>query len=159
MMVDAGELDKSRILRYEDFESRNIPVESGIEEATAALDYMPGESPLTFRADLNGDGFEELFVAPLNYRLCGTAGCPYMLVEGASKTLIGEFFGTVAITSTKINGFPVIQAISKRDLESTNLQIYVYDGARYTIVGHALLESKGMDAWRDTLEDSQKLKQ
>ena len=156
--ADAKESGKSRLLRYEAFASVAIPVEYGTEEAIGALDYLPGESPLVLQIDLNGDGFEDIFLATPNFRLCGTAGCPYMLVEGKSKELIGEFFGMLALTAIKINGFPVIHAVSKRDMYSTNLHIYVYNGTKYAVVGHALLESKGIGEWWNTLESSEEPK-
>lgn len=135
------------VIRYESFSHQDLSVDEAFWEAVSSLDYLPGELPYVFSIDLNTDGLPELLVGSPSYRLCGTAGCPYMLLEGKTKKLIGDFFGTVAITSTTVNSFPVIQTISKRDLDTTVLQIYVFDGEEYTPVSHALLNSEGMDDW------------
>ncbi len=136
-----------RVVRYESFSHQDLSVDEGFWEAVSPLDYLPGELPYVFSMDLNADGLPELFVGSPNYRLCGTAGCPYILLDGKTKELIGDFFGTVAITSTTVNSYPVIHAISKRDIDTTLLQIYVFNGDEYTLVGHALLNSEGMDDW------------
>lgn len=136
-----------RVIRYESFSHKDLSVDAAFWEAVSPLDYLPEEAPYVFSIDLNTDGLPELFVGSPNYRLCGTAGCPYMLLDGKKKKVIGDFFGTVAITSTKVNSYPVIHTISKRDMDTTVLQIYVFDGEEYTLVGHALLNSEGMDDW------------
>ncbi|MGR9117385.1 MAG: hypothetical protein ACU85E_16655 [Gammaproteobacteria bacterium] len=140
------------ILKHEDFTAKSIPLGENADEILSSLDYFPGESPFVFTADLNQDGYKEIFIGSSNHRLCGTAGCPYLLLEGQSKTLIGDFFGTVALTKISVNGYPVIHSISKRDIETTNLHIYVFDGHKYKLVNHALLEAKGINEWSKHLQ-------
>ena len=109
------------------------------------LGYRDNQFPDSYVSDLNGDGLPDYLIAA-HPVLCGTGGCPYLLVDGKNRKAIGEFFGTIAILNLKINGYPVIQAVSKQDLAT-----YVFDGKVYRLVALSLLEEQGMAAWKESL--------
>ena len=56
------------------------------------LDYGGNELPHAYVSDLNGDGVADYLMVgrPI---ICGTGGCPYLLVDGKNGTSKGEFFG------------------------------------------------------------------
>jgi len=140
-----------RLIRYEDLEQEAIPIGGSLEAAMVSLDYDVDEMPLVYSEDFDGDGVPDYLMGSPEGRLCGTAGCPYVFIDGASLDTLGEFFGTVAVLDGKVNQFPVIQTVSRRDFETTNLNTFVFDGEVYRLVSHALLGSAGTDAWIETL--------
>ena len=152
-VISSAELQEAskQFIRYELFSSHDLPINQAVSDAMAALDYWEEELPFVYHIDLNQDGNDEIFLGSPEYRLCGTAGCPYFLVDGDRRELIGEFFGTLVLTENYVNNYPVIQAISRLDIEFTNLHTYVYDAGIYKIVSHAILGSKGMDEWTKDL--------
>lgn len=119
------------------------------DETIEALEYPPGsETILAYTFDANGDEEVDYIVASPGGILCGTGGCPYVLVDGGSGVALGEFFGTVAILNTTMNGYRAVQVLSKRDLESATLQTYVFNGKAYQLVSTALLQERGIAEWR-----------
>ena len=116
------------------------------KEIVAMLEYDNGEAPLAYEADFNGDGTIDYLIRSSD-RLCGTAGCPYVLIDGKAGRVIGEFFGGVAILRQRINSYPVIQTVSKYDINATHVMTFVHDDGRYRQVAYALLERRGMDKW------------
>lgn len=116
-----------------------------------------GETDLlhAYVRDLNGDGIPDyLFIAHPN--ICGTGGCPYVLVDGKSRHTIGEFFGSIVLLDQKINGYPVIQTTSKYDITSVIVTTHVFDGKGYKLAALFLLEERGIDKWKETLAKPRK---
>ncbi|MEO5358838.1 MAG: hypothetical protein H7843_00155 [Nitrospirota bacterium] len=108
-----------------------------------------------FVRDLNRDGVPDyLFVAHPN--ICGTGGCPYVLVDGKSRHAIGEFFGSIVLLDQKINGYPVIQATSKYDITSVTVTTHVFDGKDYKVVALFLLEERGIAKWKEIIAQPRK---
>jgi hypothetical protein len=97
------------------------------------LDYEVGELPYVFVKDLNHDGAGYYLLTTPNSRLCGTGGCPYILIDGKSMKQIGDFFGAVAIFENSINHYPVIQTVSKQAIDTTHLNSFVFDGESYRL--------------------------
>ena len=141
-----------RFLRYDQFSYQDLEITQVISDVMASLDYWEDELPYVYLMDINQDGHDEIFLGSPEYRLCGSAGCPYFMVNGTTGELIGEFFGTLVLTENYVNDYPVIQAISRLDMEYTNLHTYVYDAETYKIVSHAILDSKGMDEWSKDIQ-------
>ncbi len=117
-----------------------------------ALDYPSDASEVSaYLVDANRDRASEYLIAPHEGILCGTGGCPYLLLDGKTQVEIGSFFGTVALLNTRINDYAVIQVISKRDMESSTLGTYVYDGERYQLISVLLLQDQGVAEWHRSL--------
>jgi hypothetical protein len=147
VMAEELSQDEMRFIRYDLFSHQELEVSQDISDAMAALDYWDEELPFAYLIDLNQDGNNEIFLGSPDYRLCGTAGCPYFLVDGANGNLIGEFFGTLVLTGKFVNNYPVIQLISRLDMENTNLHTFVYEAGSYKMATSAILDSTGMDEW------------
>lgn len=143
---------RGKLIRYEELKSERLRHSGDIATALSALDYEENELPFVYVEDFDGDGASDYLMGTPNARLCGTAGCPYLLIDGRSSKIIGDFFGTVAVLKNRINQFPVIQAVSKRDIEVTNLQTFVFDGREYRLVSHSLLETHGIAEWHRSLK-------
>lgn len=128
------------------WQSRRLPLRGDLDAVLVELDT--GEDlPVFYEADLNGDGHKELFVTTAGGRLCGSAGCPYVLLAPGSLKKIGAFFGHPAILDERINGYRIIQSYSRLESAYTNLDTYVFDGKRYRRVAHAILEPCGLEQW------------
>lgn len=140
-----------RLIHYEELKQQRLPLRGGMSAALAALDYEDGELPLVYIQDLNADGASDYLLGSPHGRLCGTAGCPYMLADGESFEIIGEFFRTIAVLAGRVATYPVIQTLSKRDITTTNLDTFVFDGRMYRLVSHALVESRGLEEWHGNL--------
>lgn len=141
----------SKLIRYDDLKHKRLPQAGDVPAALSALDYEKTERPFAYVEDFNGDGVADFLLGTPNHRLCGTAGCPYLLIEGRSLKIIGDFFGTIAVLKRRTNGFPVIQTVAKRDLAATNLHTFVFDGRAYRLVSHSLLEARGLEEWHRNL--------
>lgn len=122
----------------------NLPPEAD------ALEYRDNELPHAYVSDLNGDSVPDYLIAA-HPDLCGTGGCPSLLVDGKSRRAIGEFFGTIALLDQKINGFPVIQSVSKLDIAAITIVTHVFDGKVYRPAASSLLEERGIAHWKKSL--------
>ncbi len=136
-----------KLIRYEELKHQSLPLSGEIHAALSSLDYAENELPFIYINDLNGDGSSDYLLGSSKRSLCSTAGCPYLLLDGSSLKIIGDFFGTVAVLNRQIHQFPVIQTLSGRDITATNLHTFVFDGKTYRLVCYALLESQGIDEW------------
>jgi hypothetical protein len=58
----------------------------------------------------------------------------------------------VVVLEGRLNGFPVIQTVSRKDADTAHLSTYVFDGRSYAQVSYALLSEAGMEAWHRSLE-------
>lgn len=114
------------------------------------LGYGISELPRAQLLDINGDRIPERFVIAHD-RLCGTGGCPVLLLEGRSGHRIGEFFGAVAVLNRRVAGHAVIQLLSRGDVERTAIETLAFDGQRYRRVDRALVDAAGVRAWRSRL--------
>jgi hypothetical protein len=127
----------------------NLPTEAD------ALEYRDDEQPHAYVQDLNGDGVPDYLIAA-HPDLCGTGGCPYLLVDGKSGQVIGDFFGTIALLDLKINGYPVIQSVSKQNIAAITVLTHVFDGSCYRLTASSLLEEHGIAAWIESLGQEKK---
>lgn len=137
-----------RILREDGtaWRSRAFPSRGDLDAALLELDSAE-DMPVVHEADLNGDGHKELFLTTAGGKLCGTAGCPYVVLAPGSLKKIGAFFGHLAILDERINGYRIIQSFSRLESAYTNLDTYVFDDKRYRQVAHVILESCGLEQW------------
>ena len=128
------------------FQVTELATVNGIDDVLVALDYDENEKPRVFAADFNDDRIPDYLIIS-HERLCGTAGCSYSLVDGKSGREIGTFFGHVAVLDQRVNGFRVIQTLSKRDLSTVNLSTFTFDGKRFVESRHALLDEQAAGKW------------
>jgi hypothetical protein len=122
----------------------DLPAIGDVDQALAELDSSEGAR--VYAVDLDGDRKPESFVASREI-VCGTGGCPFVLLAAPSMKRIGTFFGHLAILDERINGYRVIQTYSRYRFEATALDTHVFDGKAYRRVSHAVLEPCGFAAW------------
>lgn len=133
-------------LRDNGWKTVSLPSVGDLDKALTDLDYQD-EMPFVYAVDLNGDRAPEYLVATPNGRLCGTGGCPYILLAGTPMKRIGEFFGHLAILDARVNGYRIIQTFSRYQGTTTSLDTYVFDGGAYRLSSHVILESCGFEQW------------
>lgn len=146
-VTPAGSPAERRLIRYEDLASIDLPLTPTVFDALTALDYLPDEKPYGLTLDLDRDGTPEILLSSPEYRLCGNAGCPYLLLDARLAHRIGDFFGTLVVETAPAGGWATIYAISRRDIEHTNLQLFGYAAGAYSPSEYRLLDSGGMAAW------------
>ena len=135
------------------FSTTRIPGGTASADALALLEYPDNSTEaLAHKWDVTGDGVEDYIVASYRDTLCGTGGCPYVVLDGRSGSEIGSFFGFVAVLATRVNGYSVIQVISKRSIDSSGLSTYVHGRQGLQLVSHSILQAEGVKEWRNTLE-------
>lgn len=129
------------------WKSPKLPSKGDVEDALVRLDSLD-EGPQVLYLDLSGDGRAELILTPPNGRLCGNAGCPYIVLDPVSFRRIGEFFGHLAILDVRVNGYRTIQSFSRYRVGATGLDTFVFDRGAYRLVSHALVDSCGLEQWQ-----------
>jgi hypothetical protein len=135
------------------WQKRPLPERGDADAALAKLDDTGDGLLAVHELDLNGDGQGELFLTSGDDRLCGNAGCPYVLLEPDGQRMIGDFFGHLAVLDERIDGYRVIQTFRRLVTGATNLDTYVFDGERYRLVSHATLDPCGLEQWARRMRD------
>ncbi len=121
-----------------------LPNSPSVEAALAYLEYLPGEPVVGVLADLNRDGADD-YVIRSSTRLCGTAGCPYALIDGKRGERLGEVFGNpIVVRHQLINGYPVINAYGHSSADSGTYGTFVFDGKDYVLVSHVSLSGDSL---------------
>lgn len=128
------------------WKSRKLPPRGDVDSALTQLDYRD-ELPLVYSIDLNGDGHDELLLTTPNGRLCGNAGCPYILLAPKTMKRIGEFFGHLVLLDERVNGYRIIQSYSRYRVSDSSFDTYVFDGSAYRLVSHAIVDVCGLEQW------------
>ena len=129
-----------------EWHARALPDRGDIGGALNDLDYGD-ELPNWSEIDLDGDGAGELLIGPAAQRLCGSGGCPYILLAGRHARRIGTFFGELVALDRRINGYPVIQSYSRVISYATAIETWVFDGREYVLVARLYVESCGLQLW------------
>jgi hypothetical protein len=108
----------------------SLPIMSGPPAVMIPDDDYPGRPPLTgIVKDLNGDRVADYIV---RLTRCGTGGCPYRIVDGATLKEIGAMFGyPVIVRAERSHGFPNIDVYSHLGASSGTFTSYVFDGKTY----------------------------
>lgn len=127
----------------------DLPEVGDVDQALAELDSSEGAR--VHAVDLDGDRKPESFVTSRE-SVCGTGGCPFVLLAASSMKRIGTFFGHLAILDERINGYRVIQTYSRYRGEATALDTHVFDGKAYRRVSHVVLEPCGFAQWSRRLK-------
>ena len=93
--------------------------------------------------DLNGDGKKDIIQ---KIRNCGTGGCSFFILDGASGQRVGDLFGSpFYISNTMINGWPVLEGYHHLSGRSGAFSSYVYDGKNYIETSSVYLEGKSVE--------------
>jgi len=127
--------------------SLDLPLKGDVDDALGRLDYRD-ELPLVYSVDINGDGRSELLLTAPDGRLCGNAGCPYVLLAPRTMKRIGEFFGNLALLDERVNGYRVIQSWSRYRVYDSILDTFVFDRGAYRLVSHAIVDACGIEQWQ-----------
>ena len=139
------------------FKSQTLPMEGDIPSVLLNLEYDENMIPKVFEIDLNNDKQNEIIIQSAS-SLCGTGGCVYILIEGHSKTKIGELFGSpLLITDKIINNFPVIQIYNHLSAESGNYSVFVYNGKKFDKVSSVYLTGESVQILLETIKDNFRL--
>jgi hypothetical protein len=119
-------------------EPDSLPIISTPPTLIPADDDRPG-TPLTgIVTDLNGDRIPDYII---KLHLCGTGGCPYRIVDGATTKDLGTIFGRPLIVRAERNhGFPNIDVYSHGGASSGTFTSYVFDGKAYVERSRRLIE-------------------
>ena len=141
-----------RILRFEDFQPTRIPTGLAMADTLAYLEYPEVTAEVRALPVAGADaGSRLLLVAPNSELLCGTGGCPYVAVDAHTGKKLGDFFGSLVVLDRLVDGFPVLQVLSRRDFDHTGLSTYVHASGSYVLVSRSLLDGVAMDDWRRAL--------
>jgi len=130
--------------------SINVPadVRRGVADD---LEYDDGDPIKGIATDLNGDGVSD-FILQSAPSLCGNGGCVYVLVDGASRRKIGEFFGTpLYVRAERTHGYPNIATYSHLSAASATHTEYSFDGRTYVVMSKRTLEGAVADRMTETL--------
>ena len=99
-----------------------------------ALPYVSaygGSSFLGAALDLNRDGSDDYMIQGPREG-CGTGGCSYSILDGATAKRIGHAGGNaILIHAEPDKGFPKIETISRGGAESGTHEVYAFNGNTY----------------------------
>ena len=98
------------------------------------LDYGEAEPIKGLAADVNGDRRGD-YVLQSAERLCGNGGCVFVIVDGATRTIVGQFMGSpVHLLARRSHGYPDVAVHSRRGADTAVETIYRFDGRTYAAV-------------------------
>jgi hypothetical protein len=127
-------------------DTTSISVPEDIRRAAAGdLDYEDAEPLKGVAVDLNGDGIEDYLLqsAP---RLCGNGGCVYVLCDGATRSKLGQFFGSpLYVRADRAHGYPNIATYSRQSVDSGVYTQYSFDGRAYVVTSRRLFKGAAVD--------------
>ena len=112
----------------------------------AALDYEPTDTVKGAVVDLNRDGSPDYIIdsAP---RLCGTGGCPYLIVDGAKEGIIARLFGAALyIQAEESHGYPTITSYYHMGAESVTYTRWAFDGREFRQTSSRPLAGASLDS-------------
>jgi len=111
----------------------------------AELEYDDTVPMKGIAADLNGDGRIDYLLqsAP---SLCGNSGCIYVLVDGARRRRIGDFFGSpLIIRPARSHGYPIIATYSHTSVGSGEIADFRFNGMKYVLASTHRFAGKALD--------------
>jgi hypothetical protein len=81
--------------------------------------------------DLNRDGVED-YIVKGRTEACGTGGCPYGLIDGATSARLGRIFGNaIVVLAQSTRGYRNLQTYSHGGAEQGALLTYTFNGQEY----------------------------
>ncbi len=113
-----------------DFKRTTLPSNRNLNFIIAEQGFED-EKPLVFSSDINGDGILD-YIIESDYRVCGTGGCVYVLVDGKTLEKKGEFFGSPPIISvSKANGHSRFMMLTYSGPDKATLDLYEFSNKEY----------------------------
>jgi hypothetical protein len=109
------------------------------------LDYDDTSRVFGLRVDLNRDGRPDYIIRSAE-SLCGTGGCPYLLVDGATGHELGTLFGTVYVESAPRGRYPTLHSLASLGAFEATWTEYVYDGGKYAAGASRELSGAQLDS-------------
>jgi len=108
-----------------------------------------GSIPLkSISVDLNDDGIFEKIIP--NEFLCGTGGCPWLIYNQKSKTIIGKLDGKVIYINSNIaNGYYTIETYWRMGGGEGDVSYYECLKDKYLFVKKAKLHGNQIDGYFD----------
>lgn len=125
-----------------------LPSKGDVDDSLERLDAND-EPPLVYAVELNGDRRPELLLTTADGRLCGKAGCPYVLLAPRTLKRIGEFFAQeLAMLDARINGYRIVQSNRRHQPGVWSLDTHVFERQAYRLVSHVLVDACALEQWR-----------
>jgi len=128
-----------------------INVPAAVRSAVTDFEYDETDSIRGVVVDLNRDGFVDYLIASAP-SLCGTGGCTYAVVEGATERAMGQFFGSALYVRAEMaHGYPVIGALGYVAGSSANYTTYTFNGTAFVVTSTRLVTGASLDRLLATL--------
>ena len=126
---------------------RPIAVPAGVRNRVLAeLEYEPSDSVRGTVVDLNHDGTPDYIVRSAA-SLCGTGGCLYLVIDGATEKILGQVFGEpLYIQVAESHGYPVITSYAHMSAVSGSYTTWVFDGQAYQKTSSRSVEGASLDS-------------
>jgi len=114
-------------------ETRNVvamDVPAAVREAIKWDGFDPAV-PIGAVADLNGDRNSD-YLWKGTSESCGTGGCPYLIIDGKSATVLGNVWGNpLVVRARTTRGFHDIDVYSHGSASSGSFTSYAFNGSKY----------------------------
>jgi hypothetical protein len=79
--------------------------------------------------------------------LCGTGGCLYLLIDGATEKIIGQVFGEpLYIQVAESHGYPAITSYTHMSAVSGTYTTWAFDGQTYQQTSSRSVEGASVDS-------------
>jgi len=130
-----------------------LPAGPAFASALGYLDYQPGEPVFGLLVDLNRDGTDD-YVIRSSHRICGHAGCSYVLLDGKRLERLGVIFGNpIVVRGQMINDYPVINAYGHASADNGTYGTFVFDGEEYVLVNRVYLSGDPLETLFDEIDE------
>jgi len=134
-----------RALHAQDVMAISIPA-AVRQNVSATLEYRDTDTIKGVLFDLNEDGISD-YIVQSSASLCGTGGCGYSIVDGASRNRLGDVFGDpLYVLATKVRGYFVIETYGHLNARSGKFVTYEFGGTAYTVRTTQLVEGASVDS-------------
>jgi hypothetical protein len=123
-----------------------IDLPPAIQTAAHTADALRGNAFRGVAVDLNGDAIAD-YLLQGDPESCGTGGCPYVVVNGASAMLIGLLFGNpIVVRAESTRGFLNIDMYCHGSATSGSFTSFAFDGGTYVERSTERLTGDGVTA-------------
>jgi hypothetical protein len=115
------------------------------------LEYDEADPLKGVATDLNGDGVTDFLVqsAP---SLCGNGGCVYVLIDGAARRKVGQFFGgPLYVRAERSRGYANVATYSHASAQTGTFTEYSFDGNSYVVTSKRTVEGPALERLTEAL--------
>ncbi len=104
-----------------------------VRAALTLWDGFDGDVFAGAAVDLNGDGVEDYIVIGRT-EYCGTGGCPYGLIDGATGARLAQIFAdAIVVLAQSTHGYLWLQSYSHAGAEQGLLSTHTFNGEEYVV--------------------------